>query len=59
MCGVSERDVNRSPNNKIQPLITFIEEVLMNLPREDFKRAYSWFGSRLEEAVAAEDYLFC
>ncbi len=51
MCGVSERDVNRSPNNKMQPLITFIEEVLMNLPREDFKRAYSWFRSRLEEAV--------
>jgi hypothetical protein len=30
----------------------------MNLPREDFKRAYSWFRSRLAEAVAAEDYLF-
>jgi hypothetical protein len=26
------------------------------LPREDFKRAYSWFRSRLEEAVTAEDY---
>jgi hypothetical protein len=33
--------------------------VLNNLPREDFKRAYSWFRSRQEEAVAAEDYLFC
>jgi hypothetical protein len=32
---------------------------LINLPREDLKRAYSWFRSRLEEAVAAEDYLFC
>jgi len=32
--------------------------VLINLPREDFKRAYSWFRSRLKEAVAAEDYLF-
>jgi hypothetical protein len=30
----------------------------VDLPREDFKRAYSWFKSRLEEAVAAEDYLF-
>jgi hypothetical protein len=30
----------------------------MNLPGEDFKRAYSWFRSRLEEAVAAEDNLF-
>jgi hypothetical protein len=29
---------------------------LIDLPRE--KRAYSWFRSRLEEAVAAEDYLF-
>ncbi len=58
MCGVSERDVKRSPHNKMQPLITSISEVLMNHPREDFKRAYSWFRSRLEEAVAAEDYLF-
>jgi hypothetical protein len=33
--------------------------VLINLPREDFKRAYSWFWSRLEETVDAEDYLFC
>jgi hypothetical protein len=32
---------------------------LINLPREDFKRAHNWFGSRLEEAVPAEDYLFC
>jgi hypothetical protein len=32
--------------------------VLNNLPREDFKRAYSWFRSRLKEAVAAEDYFF-
>jgi hypothetical protein len=31
---------------------------LINLPREDFKRAYNWFRSRLEEDVAAEDYLF-
>jgi hypothetical protein len=31
---------------------------LINLPREDFKRAYSWFRSRLKKAVAAEDYLF-
>ncbi len=31
---------------------------MINLPREDFKRAYSWFRSRLEEAVAAEDDLF-
>jgi hypothetical protein len=31
---------------------------LINLPREDFKRAYSWFRLRLEEAVAAEDFLF-
>jgi hypothetical protein len=33
--------------------------LFINLPREDFKRAYSWFRSRLEEAVAAEDYFFC
>ncbi len=59
LCGASERDVNRSPHNKMQPLITSIWEVLINLPREDFKRSYSWFRSRLEEAVAAEDYLFC
>jgi hypothetical protein len=32
--------------------------VLINLPREDFKRAYTWFRSRQEEAIAAEDYLF-
>jgi hypothetical protein len=32
---------------------------LINLPREDFKMTYSWFRSRLEEAVAAEDYLLC
>jgi hypothetical protein len=32
--------------------------MLINLPREDYKRAYSWFRSRLKEAVAAEDYLF-
>jgi hypothetical protein len=25
--------------------------VLINLPREDFKRAFSWFRSRVEEAV--------
>jgi hypothetical protein len=31
---------------------------MINLPREAFKRAYSWFRSRLEESVAAEDYLF-
>jgi hypothetical protein len=31
---------------------------LINLPREDFKRAYSWFRSGLEEVIAAEDYLF-
>jgi hypothetical protein len=31
---------------------------LINLPREDFKRAYRWFRSRLEEAVAAEDYIY-
>jgi hypothetical protein len=31
---------------------------LINLPREDFKRANSWFRLSLEEAVAAEDYLF-
>jgi hypothetical protein len=31
---------------------------LINLLRKDFKRAYSWFRSRMEEAVAAEDYLF-
>jgi hypothetical protein len=29
----------------------------MNLPREDLKRPYSWFRSRLEEAVTAEEYL--
>jgi hypothetical protein len=31
---------------------------LINLPRKDLKRAYSWFRSRLEKAVAAEDDLF-
>jgi hypothetical protein len=31
---------------------------MINLPRVDIKRAYSWFRSRLEEDVAAEDYLF-
>jgi hypothetical protein len=30
--------------------------MLINLPRKDFKRAYSKFRSRLEEAVAAEVY---
>jgi hypothetical protein len=30
----------------------------MNLPKEDFKWAYSWFRSRLGKAVADEDYLF-
>jgi hypothetical protein len=32
---------------------------LIKLPKEDFKRAYSWFRSRLKEAIAAEDYVFC
>ena len=52
--GVSERDVNRSPHNTKQSLITSIMEVFSNMSREDVKKACSRFLSRLEEVVAAE-----
>jgi hypothetical protein len=36
-------------------MITTIMGVVSNIPREDLKRAYSRFRSRLEEVVAAKD----
>jgi hypothetical protein len=51
-CGVSRRGINRS--SKKTSLITTVMEVFSNIPREDLKRAYSLFLSRLEEVFAAK-----
>jgi hypothetical protein len=50
---VTERDVNRSPHNTRQSLITSIIKVIADLSREDVRRACSRFQSRLEEVVEA------
>jgi hypothetical protein len=49
----TERDVNRSPHNIKQSLITSIMKVIADLSREDVRRACSRFRSRLEEVVEA------
>jgi inhibitor of nuclear factor kappa-B kinase subunit alpha len=51
--GVTERDVNRSPHNTRQSLITSIIKVIADLSMEDVRRACSRFQSRLEEVVKA------
>ena len=50
---MTERDVNRAPDNNKASLITSIMEVFRVLPREDIRKACSRFRSRLEEVVAA------
>jgi hypothetical protein len=51
--GMTERDVNRSPHNTKQSLITSIMKVFADLSREDVRRACSRFRSRLEEVIEA------
>jgi hypothetical protein len=50
---MTEGDVNRSPHNTKQSLITSIMKVFADLSREDVRRACSRFQSRLEEVVEA------
>jgi hypothetical protein len=57
--GVTERDVNRSPHNTKQSLITSIMKVFADLSREDVRRACSRFRSRLEEVVEARGDFIC
>ena len=57
--GVAERDVNRSPHNTKQSLITSINEVFANMSRENVIKACSRFRSRLEEVVEAEGDFIC
>ena len=53
VCGVAERDTNRSPHNTKDSLINSIMEVFANFPREAVMNACSRLRPRLEEIVAA------
>ena len=51
VCGVAERDTNRSPHNTKQSLINPIMEVFANFDREAVVTACRRVRSRLEEVV--------
>ena len=53
VCGVDERDINRSPHNAKESLVTSVMEVFTNFSREAVVTACSRVRSRLEEVVAA------
>jgi hypothetical protein len=59
MCGVSERDINKSLTNIKQPLINSLMEIFINFPRDVVKRTCSMFWLRLEETVAAKGTFRC
>jgi hypothetical protein len=50
---MTEGDVNRSPHNTKQSLITSTMKVFADLFREDVRKACSRFWSRLEEVIKA------